>query len=299
MVDIQSGPWRIAKIETAKNKNNMTTISRRLGRKKGVATGLSANSPTSRNDMAGSDNSGNSNKNNAEIAGLFLAVAIILSLAGLAGPVDGGVGTSDETTSQSVAVMAKVIENTVPTTSTEVVAVTLGESIGGVIGAIFSVAINFVLRGGKVTDDSSSKSSDSETNTREKSGNKPSLLSQGLSDGDYFIANSASNSLLEAAGVPETIAKYSSVFIAAIPSQLVKIVPSLLEQNLSAPVRDPRKNISIIPSFWNKSNNKVVKPENFVPVAAGGAATSTTPVTIAAIDFVEVFADVTRWLEYE
>merc|ERR1712071_123783 len=30
-----------------------------------------------------------------------------------------------------------------------------------------------------------------------------------------------------------------------------------------------------------------------------GVATSTTPVTIAAVDFVEVFADVTRWLEYD
>ena len=255
-----------------------------------TTTSLSANGSASHNNM-----SRNTTKSvETKLVGLLLAVAIILSLAGttMSGPTDDA--------AKGVAVVNKVVQNTVPTTSTEVVAVTLGESIGGVIGAIFSVAINFVLRGGK-TNDGSSKSSGSGNNDKRKK----SLLSQGLADSDYFIANSASNSLLEAAGVPETVAKYSSVFIAAIPSQLVKVVPRLSQREAPLPTPDEQQQTkqNVIQPFWKKSkteNSKVV-PVAVAAATAAEAASSTTSeaAAVSAIDFVEVFADVTRWLEYE
>jgi hypothetical protein len=328
-VSMRSEQWRITKTENRKNKNRMTPtpISRHFDRNTGVTTSSLSTSPTSQNGMNGGANNNNnnnsSNNKDMEIAGLVLAVAIILSLAGMAGP-SGGVSNSNEVTTASVAVMTKVVENTVPTTSTEVVAVTLGESIGGVIGAIFSVGINFLLRGGKSNDDSS-KPSDSEDSNSKKSSNMSSLVSQGLSDGDYFIANSASTAFLESVGVPESVAKYSSVFIAAIPSQLVKIGSRISEQKrakeeelLATLVRDEaqrkaNRNPNALISLWKKNNKKknkkVVNPKKFVPVAVaaatvGGAVSSSTTETTAAaavtaIDFVEVFADVTRWLEYE
>ena len=291
--------WKISKNENRRNNFATVTSLSPIHRKIRASTSLSSNGPASPNDKTGITNK---NKQN-EIAGFFLAVAIILSLAGMSGPSD------DELSSTSVAVMTKVVENTVPTTSTEVVAVTLGESIGGVIGASFSVAINFVLRGGKVNDDSSKPSGSGENKS------KKSFLSQGLADSDYFIANSASNSLLEAAGVPVAIAKYCSVFIAAIPSQLVKIMPKISERNLSLPISDeqqqkPSRNLSAFSSFWkNSKKNKVANSKNFVPVAVATATASeaassvtsesTAAAVVSAIDFVEVFADVTRWLEYE
>jgi len=278
---IRSEHWKIPNTQNRRTITGTTTISKRTHRNKEISTCSSSNGPASGNDMT--TNSNNKKQKKAEIAGFFLAVAIILSLA-VSGPSD------DEVGSASVAVMTKVVENTVPTTSTEVVAVTLGESIGGVIGAVSSVAINFVLRGGKVNDDSSD-SSDSE-----KSKEKKSLLSQGLADSDYFIANSASNSLLEAAGVPETIAKYSSVFIAAIPSQLVKITPRLTERKMSLPMfneNEGKTSMNVNPFFW-KRDKKVegvatITDEESVTAAAAAA----------TIDFVEVFADITRWLEYD
>ena len=305
-------------------------VSRSMKTNTSVMTALSSTNPKSRTDTTtnddGSDNNNNiseKNQNNAEVAGFVLAVGIILSLAGMSGPT-AGLGNNDEITSSSVAVMTKVVENTVPTTSTEVVAVTLGESIGGVIGAIFSVAINFILRGGnnKAHDDSSQ----SENSKRRTSGSMKSLLSQGISDSDYFIANSASNTILEAAGVPETVAKYGSVFIAAIPSQLIKIVPRISEQKRAKQKKllmsierntQQRKRVrNSISSLWRNNeqmSTKMAKLNDFVPVAgstatAGGAAsTSTTALTtestaavaVSSIDLVEVFADVTRWLEYE
>ncbi len=272
------------------------SMSRRLHQPMRPSTSsLSANGSASNNNV--SRNTFKSNE--TKIVGFLLAVAIVLSLAGtMSGP-------SDDTV-KGVAVVNKVVQNTVPTTSTEVVAVTLGESIGGVIGAIFSVAINFVLRGGK-TNDGSSESSGSRNNDK----SKKSLVSQGLADSDYFIANSASNALLEAAGVPETVAKYSSVFIAAVPSQLVKVVPRLLQRETPLPIPDEQQQTPTTNQpFWRKSTKlKVENSKKIVPVAvaaatAAEAASSTTSVTteaaaVSAIDFVEVFADVTRWLEYE
>lgn len=315
----------ISKTEFKKKKKAISQISGGIKRTSGTTAGLSSITPTNSNSMADGTNNNNNannnrNNNNTEIAGLILAVAIILSLAGISGP-GSGIGTSEEVTSTSVAVMTKVVENTVPTSSTEVVAVTLGESIGGVIGAIFSVAINFILKGGK-TSDESSESSDSETSENEKSTTKPSLWYQGISDGDYFIVNSASNSLLEAAGVPESVAKYSSVFIAAIPSQLFKITSRILQQKRakeempsSSLLRDEQERKPNSKSTLRKKNDneEAFDLNETVPVAinaataeviASSAATtvateSTVAVAVTAVDFVEVFADVTRWLEYD
>lgn len=325
-VSMRSEQWRITKTENRKNENGMTPISRRFGRNTGGTTTSSlSNSPTSPNGMNGGAN-GNNNDNNSsknrdmEIAGLVIAVAIILSLAGMANP-SGGVGNTEEAASASVAVMTKVVENTVPTTSTEVIAVTLGESIGGIIGAIISVGINFLIKGGKSDEDSSSDLEDSEDSNNSNNSKKPSdmssVVSQGISDGDYFIANSASNAFLVSVGVPESVAKYSSILIAAVPSQLVKIGSRISEQKrekkeelLASLIRDEeqrkaKKNPNAILSLWRKNNKKTKKlvPVAVVAATVGGAVSSSTTETAAAavtaIDFVEIFADITRWLEYE
>mmetsp|Transcript_27726 Transcript_27726/g.65156 ORF Transcript_27726/g.65156 Transcript_27726/m.65156 type:complete len:594 (+) Transcript_27726:113-1894(+) len=314
-------------INSSIEKKCKARVSRSMESNTNAKTALLSASRRSRSDTVTSietdnDNSSSeSNQNNTEVAGLILAVGIILSLAGMSGPSNGGFGNSDEITSSSVAVMTKVVENTVPTTSTEVVAVTLGESIGGVIGAIFSVAINFILLRGKAGDSLQSHKSNSR-----KSNNMKSLLSQGISDSDYFIANSASNTLLEAVGVPETVAKYGSVFIAAIPSQLVKIGPRMKKKKrveerklLSSAERKTQQRQGIRnskSSLWRineQKNTKTAKSEEFAPEAVAAATTSgtaaastaalttesTAAIAVSSIDFVEVFADVTRWLEYD
>lgn len=279
-------------IENRTRKRSISSIPRLIARNEASITSSLNSSASDNNIRGGADNNNNSgkNKNNAEIAGLILAVGIILSLAGITGPSGSGVGNGD--TSTSVAVMTKVVENTVPTTSTEVVAVTLGESIGGVIGAIFSVAINFVLRGGKTTEVDPSKSLESENKKNKK--RKKSLISQGLSDSDYFIANSASNSfLLEIVGVEQSVAKYVSIFVATIPSQLVKI-GSRIEEQKSLKAQEFK---STSPS--NGQQKEARKNQNEISASVSTTTESTAAIAATAIDFVEIFADVTRWLEYE
>jgi len=281
------------------------------------------NIPTS--DSDDSTTNGADNKKNSDFTGLLLAIGIVLSLAGMSTTdSSGGVGKSIEVTSSGLAAMTKVGEVIVPSTSTDLMATTLGESIGGVIGAVFSVAINFVIRGGGGgISGGKSKEDKSSSDNNDSNEEKASLLSQGISDSDYFIANSASYSLLEVLGVPESVAKFSSIFIAAIPSQLVKIGASASKQKrakenqlLSELLREDQERklkksnffLSLVssPSF----TKKIVDPKERKPVAASLAiprststvtrtTETTTTAAITAIDFVEVFADITRWLEYE
>ncbi|MGK3743046.1 MAG: hypothetical protein ACI90V_009902, partial [Bacillariaceae sp.] len=203
----------------------------------------------------------------------------------------------------------------------------------GVIGAIFSVAINFILRGGKTKteDDESSSSDDNSSYSNNNNINivdiddddkKSSLLSQGISDSDYFIANSASYALFEAVGVPESIAKLSSIFVAAIPSQLVKVGAKMSKQKrdkenqlmlqlLREEQKKKQKRNFPFSLPLSSSKKSIVNPKELKPVTAAMAMPGETSITtgatettaaaaaVTAIDFVEVFADITRWLEYE
>jgi hypothetical protein len=274
-------------------------------------------------------------QDDSKIVGAILAVGIILSLAGLSikGLGVGGIGNANEVTSSSVAAMTNVVDTVIPSTSTDLLAVTLGESIGGVIGAIFSVAINFILRGGKTKteDDESSSSDDNSSYSNNNNINvvdindddkKSSLLSQGISDSDYFIANSASYALFEAVGVPESIAKLSSIFVAAIPSQLVKVGATMSKQKrdkenqlmlqlLREEQKKKQKRNFPFSLPLSSSKKSIVNPKELKPVTAAMAMPGDTSITtgatettaaaaaVTAIDFVEVFADITRWLEYE
>mmetsp|Transcript_30891 Transcript_30891/g.35479 ORF Transcript_30891/g.35479 Transcript_30891/m.35479 type:complete len:548 (-) Transcript_30891:6-1649(-) len=280
------------------------------------------NIPT--NDSDDSTTNGADNKKNSDFTGLLLAIGIVLSLAGMSTTdSSGGVGKSIEVTSSGIAAMTKVGEVIVPSTSTDLIATTLGESIGGVIGAVFSVAINFVIRGGGGISGGKSREDKSSSDNNDSDEEKASLLSQGISDSDYFIANSASYSLLEVLGVPESVAKFSSIFIAAIPSQLVKIGASASKQKrakenqlLSELLREDQerklKQSNFFLSLVSSSSftKKIVDPKKREPVAASLAIPRSTPTVtrttettttaaITAIDFVEVFADITRWLEYD
>jgi hypothetical protein len=214
----------------------------------------------------------------------------------------------------AMATVTNVIESYVPTTSTDLVAVALGESVGGVVGATFSVAINWLLqttRNQAMANTVAAGSSDDDSTVNDSNRRRTNFLSQALSDSDFFVANGASLSLLEAVGINARVAQLSSVLIASIPSQLVKLGPiikerrsredQLLQQLLSEEEELMRKAAKsnfftwsyVMPTLSAATSSQkkltMTNPAELVPVL--GDAT--------AIDFVEVFSDVTRWLEYE
>jgi hypothetical protein len=238
---------------------------------------------------------------------LFAAtVVLMLSISSSDGTFFLGFSTNDGTDLDDIALATatRVIDVAVPTSSDGYFAVALGESIAGVIGAVFSVVINFLLRPGMMM----RPNQDQDEKGAEKYSSRKPFVSQALADGDYFIANGASNSLLVAIGVSPEVAKFCSVFIAAVPSELVKLLPNiqeqrsqeelilqqlLLEQKEKEAAAKKKKSssiLSIFPVVQTKKDEAVttVNPGDLVPVTG-----------TVEIDFVEVFADVTRWLEYE
>jgi hypothetical protein len=208
-------------------------------------------------------------------AALFLVGTIILGLA---------MSESQDSDTFAIAAMANVIDAAMPSSSTDLVAGVLGESIGGVCGATATVFLSSVLNFVR-----------NSTQPMEKS-----RISDAISDGEYFITMSASKPLLELVGLPPALASISSVVFAAIPSQLVKLskrekerkvqederMKELLEEEKLLRSESKFNFLSLLPRK-NQSKLVTVKPEDLTPISSE-----------RAIDPVEVFSDVTRWLEY-
>jgi hypothetical protein len=174
--------------------------------------------------------------------------------------------------------MTNVVGATVPMSSTDLVASALGDSIGGIIGSLCGGLVSMI-------------------GAKTRANSKP-LVTETIADSDFFIANSASLPLLEAAGLPPALASIASVVVASVPSQLVKLGSRQNERRLQEKdlmhqllgeeqVREEARN-SIFNRFrfGGKVQPKNVGPENLVPVVE------------TKIDFVDVFSDVTRWLAY-
>jgi hypothetical protein len=272
-------------------------------------------------------NATTSNANNPmhSSAGFFFALAVILALGLTTSTTSDtpslfgfSISTDNELNEVALATATRVIDASVPTSSSAYFAAALGESIGGVIGASLSVVINVLLRRG-MTPWSIKNNQEQETNGNNYNNNfsmrKQPIMSQALADGDYFIANSATVSLLVALGVAPEVAKLSSVFIAVIPSELVKLAPKLREQRTQEDQilqqllqeqqeqqrleklsrRSTNNLLAMLPKFGSTTSSlqvqedgHTVDPSLLIPVTGR-----------FEIDFVEIFADVTRWLEYE
>jgi hypothetical protein len=175
-----------------------------------------------------------------------------------------------------------LFDATVPTTAADVIAVTLGESIGGVIGAVATGVGSLVMT--------------RQWPSLERPGLTRSLVTEAIADSDFFIANSASRPLLQAVGLPPVLASVGSIFVATASSQLVKLgarrkdrlleEEQLLQKLLEEDQEKERKREPL--KFLLKGFNKkvYVRPKDLVPVAA------------VQIDFIDIFSDVARWLEY-
>jgi hypothetical protein len=178
--------------------------------------------------------------------------------------------------------LSNLFDATVPTTAADVIAVTLGESIGGVIGAVATGIVSLVLT--------------RQWPSLESRGLARSLVTEAIADSDFFIANSASRPLLQAAGLPPVLASVGSLVVATASSQLVKLgarrkdrlleEEQLLQKLLEEEQEKERKREPL--KFLLKGFNKEadMSPKDLVPVVE------------VKLDFIDIFSDVTRWLEY-
>jgi hypothetical protein len=204
-----------------------------------------------------------------------LVLALIL---GLAIKDSQGIG-SDEL---AISAVSNVFDAAMPSSSTDLVAGAIGESIGGSCGAAATVVLTSLMN-------VSGNSTKSVTNSE---------VTNAIADTDFFIVSSASLPLLLAFGLPPALATVGSVVFAAIPSQLVKLGQRMKERrfeeetvlkqllNDAQLLQKNRRPTFRFPSPFRKEEE--TKKEDLSPV------TTETPM----LDQVEIFADVTRWLEY-
>ena len=189
-----------------------------------------------------------------------------------------------------------VLKASMPQSATDVVSVAVGEGIAGVIGAVASLIVSFLLR---------LQMSSSADEKRMEGGvgavNKQEMLRSALADGDYFVTRAAALPLFESLGLSPLAATVTSVILASVPYEFIKLGSSrekarfeeelLLEKLLQEEQEKKRQQNGL---FSRLSNGRTESVVTTVDLKSLIPAKENKP-----IDFVELFADITKWLEYD
>lgn len=171
--------------------------------------------------------------------------------------------------SQSIEMLYEhVVYATLPEDSTDVFAIVIGESVGGLTGAACTTLAAAILRPAK--------------NELEKK----ALLVEALADSDYFMVRAIAQPLLTARGLPNAPARIASMLLAIIPYEVLKLVSKRQQQRKA---EDDR----IMDELLLKQ--KVMETGLFddVPVIEPSKERG------SVIDVAEVFADIIKWLAYD
>eukprot|EP01083_Nonionella_stella_P132426 402635_1 len=109
-----------------------------------------------------------------------------------------------------------VFDAAVPTSAVDVISIALGEGIAGAIGGFVSFILSSTAKTkGLIKKAFNGNAIGSEAEARAGE----SLVSSAIADTDYFLTRAAAMPLLGAVGLPT----FLGVFVATIPSQLVKL----------------------------------------------------------------------------
>lgn len=165
-----------------------------------------------------------------------------------------------------------IVDAAMPLTVSDIVSVSIGEAIAGIIGAIVSLAISRI---GKA---------------------KQIKISDGVADADFLLSRAAAYPLLESVGLSPVFASTASTIVAIVPYVLVKFGAKRREQvieetrQLEALLMEQR--VKKGSPFWSQKKNSMpatfVDPETLLPVQS----------ETVQFDGVELFSDVVKWLQY-
>lgn len=229
-----------------------------------------------------------------------------------------------------------IVGTVLPQSAEDVIAVSIGEGIAGAIGAfatwLLGMILNFKSDEDFILEPMSAAMNNSaiESTTKRPMGgrNMDSLVSGAVADGDYFLTRAAAQPLLEALGIPIFFASLASVLIATVPYEAVKISSQnrrnevekqqVLLEMLLEEEENRRKNFGLrrkldiggASYIMDKLSNNIfdfiqrlnVRPsmddfvENDIDEVEISPARNEQ---ILALDYVELFADITKWLEYD
>jgi len=237
-----------------------------------------------------------------------------------------GVELLGDSIEQLEAISLNVFDAAFPTTATDVISVALGEGIAASIGGLVSVAARSsssvsakglrqeyfgdMKSGMTLANTDGNRSNGSTilitTNTAATAATRQGVSMDGfivdaVADTDYFITRAAAKQLFTGIGLPP----FLGVLLASIPSELIKVTARQREKRkredelLQALLREEQKKKAKSKNFFNVQSR--FQKERMDPNTALSADISkrVTPGFANQIDFVEVFADVTKWLEYD
>jgi len=200
---------------------------------------------------------------------------------------------SMELLGDSIDIGANIMEAAVPSSVTDLISLALGESIAGGIGALATYLLQISL---KTQDSIRNKlrfgKREEETSTRTTSRSQQQLITDAVADTDFFIVRAAAIPLASALGVPPIL----GVLLATIPSQLVKISAKQkeqrkLEDDYLQALLDQNQNYPTNPTLYGRSKSANTINTTIIPDISPGIANQ--------VYFVEVFADITKWLSYD
>mmetsp|Transcript_18365 Transcript_18365/g.27887 ORF Transcript_18365/g.27887 Transcript_18365/m.27887 type:complete len:660 (+) Transcript_18365:264-2243(+) len=213
------------------------------------------------------------------------------------------------------AMSINVYEAAMPTSAVDVISVALGEGIAASIGA----CVSFILSSTAKTKGLIKKAFNGDAISSEAEARAgENLVSSAIADTDYFLTRAAAMPLLGAVGLPS----FLGVFVATIPSQLVKLSARQKEQRqreefyMDVLLKEERiraeQNKNPFANMF-KGEQQLKKEEEERQQLRGAAINgdssaipmpilsdmNVTPGAANQIDFVEIFGDITKWLEYE
>jgi hypothetical protein len=124
------------------------------------------------------------------------------------------------------------------------------------------------------------------------------LFNEAVADGDYFLTRAAASPLIGAFGMTGGLTSALTVLVATVPYELIKISAKAREQKVRENLyfdllieEEQRNQKNWFGNNWSKKgsdNNREETLTNNEPMEMG-----------YQFDFVELFADVCKWLEYD
>eukprot|EP00573_Skeletonema_grethae_P009710 CAMPEP_0201696126 /NCGR_PEP_ID=MMETSP0578-20130828/7880_1 /ASSEMBLY_ACC=CAM_ASM_000663 /TAXON_ID=267565 /ORGANISM="Skeletonema grethea, Strain CCMP 1804" /LENGTH=489 /DNA_ID=CAMNT_0048182071 /DNA_START=190 /DNA_END=1656 /DNA_ORIENTATION=+ len=205
-----------------------------------------------------------------------------------------------------------------PQSAEDIIAVSIGEGIAGVIGAFATWLLGLVLNFKRDEEFILTPLKGDEGmygRGMDRNSNVDALVSEAVADGDYFLTRAAAEPLFEAVGIPVFFASLASVLLATLPYEAIKlstrkrmkaleeeVLLNILEEEEAQRLAD----MNVIDKLSNRVGDFIAQlyvtrnlDEGDIDEDEEEFDVATTDENPVLLDYVELFADITKWLEYD
>mmetsp|Transcript_6017 Transcript_6017/g.13093 ORF Transcript_6017/g.13093 Transcript_6017/m.13093 type:complete len:507 (+) Transcript_6017:172-1692(+) len=235
----------------------------------------------------------------ASAFGLILAAFVTYNLA--SSDVADLVNDATGAVSAGSVATQNILDAALPTSATDVVAVALGEGIGGLVGVGSAFVLSQAMR---LQEQSIAATGNADADANDATKGEMSTnyaITEAVAGFDYFLTRAVASPLLLSIGLDPFLASIGGVLVASIPYELVKLQERLrqrrrseneLMNELLREERDRRR----------KGNILMATPQPAaVKTAAESVDVSTLKPAVASTEFdaPELITDIIKWLEFD